>query len=157
MWSESFRLLLLNIIEHHDHFPGEIVMAEHASFGIASRSTGVDQTAAFSRFLLVHLHIDNVILDRLADLEEVSPEVEAGSRDALGQGSLTPDDESLDAIVLVEIDGESLEMLSSLNNDDFSFTMLSLVEAGVGLVSNVDSSVHVVVHHTTNEGNGPLR
>ena len=83
-------------------------MAKHASFGIASRPTSVDQAAALSRLLLIHLGIDNIFLNGLTDLQEILPEEETRARDSLRKRSLTPDHESLDPIELVEIDCEAL-------------------------------------------------
>lgn len=47
-------------------------------------------------------------------------------------------------------------MLCSLNYDDLSFGVFGLVEAGVSRIGDVDSCVNLVVHDTTNEGDGPL-
>ena len=142
--------------EHHPGFPGKVVVAQHATLWITRRSRSVDQAARLTRLLSLHLGHDDFILDRLAHLEEIFPQDESGSRNALGQGSLAPDDEGLHFVVLVQVACESFEMLGILDDDNLSFGMLCLVKTSIGLVGNVDSSVHIVVHDGSHEGDGPL-
>jgi len=51
------------MLQHSDCIPSQIVMAEHAAFGVASRATRVNQTATLTRFLLLHLCHDNFSVD----------------------------------------------------------------------------------------------
>ena len=93
----------------------------------------------------------------MAVLEEIVPQEEPVSRGALGQSRFTPDDESLNLIILVQVACESFEVLSRLNYDDLSFGMCGLIKTSFSLVSNVDASVQILVHDGSHEGNGPLR
>ena len=92
----------------------------------------------------------------MAVLEEIVPQEEPVSRGALRQSRFTPDDESLNLIILVQVACESFEVLSRLNYDDLSFGMCGLIKTSFSLVSNVDASVQVLVHDGSHEGNGPL-
>lgn len=47
-------------------------------------------------------------------------------------------------------------MLSGLDNDDLSLSMLGLVEDSICLVSDVNACVDLIVHDATHEGDSPL-
>lgn len=132
-------------------------MAEHASFGVTSRSRCVDEAAALAWLLSSHLGFDDLLFHCLTNLQKVLPEEEARARDSFRQCSLSPNNEGLDPIVLVEIDCEALKVFRGLDADNFSLAMRCLIKTRVSCIRNVDARVDVVVHHATNEGDGPLR
>ena len=47
-------------------FPAEVVVAEHTSFGVACRATGVDEAAALTGLLLGHLGENDLVFHRNA-------------------------------------------------------------------------------------------
>mmetsp|Transcript_11570 Transcript_11570/g.14587 ORF Transcript_11570/g.14587 Transcript_11570/m.14587 type:complete len:256 (+) Transcript_11570:1380-2147(+) len=157
MRTNSFWSLPLGVRNHHISLPSERVVTEHAAFRIASRATRVDQAARLARLLCIHFSQDDLVLYGEPSLQEVSPKEEARALYVRRQARLAPNDESLDVVVLVEINGEALEVLCGLADDHFGFGVISLVKAGVGLVGDVDARVHLVVHYAAQEGNGPLR
>jgi len=55
-------------------FPAEIIVAEHASFGISCSSTRVNEATAFAGLLLVHLGDNYVFLNCYSCLEKIFPE-----------------------------------------------------------------------------------
>ena len=131
-------------------------MAEHAAFRIARCSTSVDQAAALSWLLLGDLTQDKIIAKSLSELQEVFPEIETIALGILWQGGFTIDDKRLHLAVLVQIDCEALQVLGSLNDDDLGVGVCGLVQASLSCVCDVNASVHLVIHDSTKEGNGPL-
>ena len=47
-------------------------------------------------------------------------------------------------------------MFGWFHHNDLGLWVLSLVKNSVGLVGNIDSRVHLVIHNATNEGDGPF-
>ena len=131
-------------------------MAQHAAFRIASCTTSVDQAAGSARFLSCHLCQDDFVLDGKSSLNEIFPEEEARAGYVGRKAWLTPENESFDSVILVEVHSEALQMLGTLAYDDFCLSMVSLVEASVCLVRDVDTRVDLIVHDAANESDGPL-
>ena len=73
MWTDSFRSFFLSRCKHTLELPSQIVVAEHAAFRIARRSTSVDQAAALSWLLLGDLTQDKIIAKSLSKLQKVFP------------------------------------------------------------------------------------
>ena len=71
-------------------------MAKHASFGVASSSTGVNQTTTLSWNLPVDLLLDGIVFYFSTKLHELCPQEEAAVLHITGQLRLTPDNDSFD-------------------------------------------------------------
>ena len=157
MWANHFGALPNRVLHNNIGVPNEIVVTQHAALRVTSRATCVDQAAGLAWLLNRHLCMDDLVLDSLSHLKEVFPKEEARPGNISRQGVFAPDDESLNAIILVEINGEAFEVFRIFDDDDFRVSVFSLVKACVGLVCDVDTSNDLVIHDTSHEGHGPLR
>lgn len=132
-------------------------MTKHASFGLASGTTCVNEDAALTWLLSETLLNNDIVWDVLSKLQEVFPLVNAVIRQIGGKFLLAVDDEGLYALdLLFTVLDEPVEHLQGLNDNDFSFGVFDLVEARFWRIGKVDTRINTVVQDTSREGDGPL-
>ena len=71
----------------------------------------------------------------MTKLHEIFPQEEARAGNSLRKGTFTPDNESFDAIVLIKVHSESLQVLSILHTDNLGLSVSRLVQTSLGCVS----------------------
>lgn len=94
--SLELRPVTVGNMEEALSLPDHVVVTDHASLGVSSSATGVDEACYTSRLLLVHEGCDRRVSHFSARRHEVSPEDEALISSAIsGDGAFSPDNNFL--------------------------------------------------------------
>eukprot|EP00354_Favella_ehrenbergii_P011850 CAMPEP_0170452338 /NCGR_PEP_ID=MMETSP0123-20130129/1270_1 /TAXON_ID=182087 /ORGANISM="Favella ehrenbergii, Strain Fehren 1" /LENGTH=158 /DNA_ID=CAMNT_0010714311 /DNA_START=1236 /DNA_END=1713 /DNA_ORIENTATION=- len=138
------RAIFLQIVAGPE--PGEVVVAEHHSFGVARRPTRVDDAAAHAGALLLDSRENSAILHLTPQLHYLAPvkNLEAlfsafeGDTRCLLRGTLgeeeTSDDTALHQLPLVPVEEGSAQALISIAHDNLRIGLLDLLEADSGTI-----------------------
>jgi len=111
-------ITLLDPFHHGNGHPADIIVTQHAAFGHASSTTGVNEVATLTWLLTQGFINDNGVLNLVTKLHKISPKVNPAVLVILGQCLFTPDNEGLNTGQLSNI--EAREHFVGLNTNDLS-------------------------------------
>jgi hypothetical protein len=106
-------------------------MTEHASLRVACGSTGVDKAHAFSWFLFLHLFKNDLLLDIFAQCEKILPGIESFVLEISGELIESVDNNCLDVGQSVQVHLIFLQLLYTVDDNEFGFGMVCLIEASL--------------------------
>ena len=132
-------------------------MTEHASFWISSGTTCVNEAAAFSRFLFIDLLFNDIILNLFTEGQEILPDVETLILKFIWQLIKSINNDSLNIRKSVKVNLILFQLLNTVNHNNFSLRVISLVEASLGIVSWVNTTCDAVITNTALECDNPFR
>ena len=106
--------------------------------------------------LLEHFLLDDAFWHRFTQLHKVSPQINSLIIVFFRDFIFKPDDNCFDVGKFVQINIVLLQILNCINYQNFSFWMLSLVQASFCLVGDVNSTGHGVEEDAPMVSNRPL-
>jgi hypothetical protein len=143
-----FALWIVRLLIHYNFaegnvLPGQVIVAQHAAFGLTCLSTVVDETGAFTSLLSSHFIHDDLVLKISAKLQKLSPEIHITSN-ICGQFFLTPNDIRLNLRKVFPI--EARQQFQVFDDNDLSITVQRLIETSIIRIGRVNACDHIVVH-----------
>ena len=129
-------------------------MTQHASFRVPSCATSIDESAAFTRLLLLDFFLDDIVLNIFSKSQEILPGIVPFVFKIGWKFLKSIDNNSFNVGELVQVDFVLLELLDAVNHNQFSLRMFCLVKAGLSCICGVhttDDAVKVDASHVRND------